>query len=94
MEHFHRKNQLTSLTDIAHLYVVCSHADIIKSKREDPKTKCDEIRSVVDDTINSITTIELKELLAMDCTNSQSEEISHMRQLLLKVRGNSGVKVF
>lgn len=78
------KNRLTSLTDKAHLYVVCSHADVVKSEGKDPKIKCDELSKQIQDTINSITAIEFKQLLAMDCTKSQSEEIKHLRQLFAK----------
>ena len=78
------KNRLTSLSDKAHLYIICSHADVIQSKGRDPTSKSKALLTAVEEGKHQTATLEFKELLAMNCTDSQSVEITELRQFLAK----------
>ena len=77
-----------SFDDKAHMVIVCSHADILESQGEDPSVKVsklfESIKSQVD-TNSSI--IALKEILHMNCTEVNSEEMRRL-QFILKESTN------
>ena len=77
-----------SFDDKAHMVIVCSHADILESQGEDPSAKVskllESIKSQVD-TNSSI--IALKEILHMNCTEVNSEEMRRL-QFVLKESTN------
>ena len=72
-------NRLLSLTDRAHLYVICSHADVVKEKGEDPQKKAKALLTAVKTTLNEVKVFEYKAMLTMDCTDPQSQELGKLR---------------
>ena len=77
------KNRLISLSDRAHLYIVCSHADIVEEESgKNPEVKAKALLSTVDEKLKEVDIFSFKDLLTMDCTKSQSKEINELRKLL------------
>ena len=72
-------NRLQSLTDRAHLYVICSHADVVKEKGEDPQKKAKTLLDAVKTTLNEVKIFYFKDMLTMDCTDPQSQELGKLR---------------
>ena len=72
-------NRLQSLTDRAHLYVICSHADIVVEKGEDPQKKAKALLNAVKVTLNEVKIFDFKGMLTMDCTDPQSQELGKLR---------------
>ena len=71
-------NRLQSLTDSAHLYVICSHADVVE-EGEDPQKKAKALIEAVKTTLNEVKIFDFKAMLTMDCTDPQSHELGKLR---------------
>ena len=72
-------NRLQSLTDRAHLYVICSHADVVIEKGEDPQKKAKALLDAVKTTLNEVKVFNFEAMLTMDCTDPQSQELGKLR---------------
>ena len=72
-------NRLQSLTDRAHLYIICSHADVVKEKGEDPQKKAKALLDAVKATLNEVKVFNFEAMLTMDCTDPQSQELGKLR---------------
>ena len=70
------KNRLVSLTDKAHLYIICSHADALEG---DPQLKAKQLLSAVEINLNSF---KFRKIVTMNCTQPQSKNIDNLRKLL------------
>ena len=77
------ENQSTSASDMAHLIVVGSHADVLESMGDKPNEK---LSSIVDSLRQRVerSCMVLAAALSMDCRQPHSEEISILRQFLKK----------
>ena len=73
------KNRLTSLTDRAHLYIICSHADLLES---DPKLKINILQKAINVKSNAV--FVFQELLHMNCTDHHSSQIEKLRSSLIR----------
>ena len=72
-------NRLQSLTDRAHLYVICSHADVVIEKGEDPHKKAKAVQETVKTTLNEVKVFDCKDVLTMDCRDPRSQEVGKLR---------------
>ena len=70
------ENQCTTVTNKPHVIVIGSHADILKSRGEDPKHKASFITTLV--TTSQFTSLEFIGFVAMDCKYADS---AGMREL-------------
>ena len=69
--------------DKAHMIIVCSHTDILKSRGEDPSIKVSKLHETIKSQIdNNSSIIDLKEVLHMNCTEVNSEEIRRLQHVL------------
>ena len=73
-------NRLQSCTDRAHLYVICSHSDVVKKKGENVQTKAKALRNSVEATLMEVKLFDFKDMLSMDCRNPQSRELNKLRK--------------
>ena len=64
----------------SHISMLCSHADVVKEKGEDPQKKAKALLDAVKTTLNEVKVFDLKDLLMMDCRDSQSEELSKLSE--------------
>ena len=76
------KNRLVSLTDKAHLYIICSHADVLEQMNINPKLKTEPLLRAVETKLNEIKQLRFQKMITMDCTNPQSKHINDLRMLL------------
>ena len=73
------ENQCTSVSSKPHFVVIGSHADILKSKREDPKRKGSLLTA---QTIPQFPSLEFAGFVAMDCQYADSAGMRELHQLL------------
>ena len=76
------KNRLVSLTDKAHLYIICSHADVLEQRNVDPNLKTKSLLRAVETKLNEIKQLHFQKMITMDCTNPQSKHMNDLRMLL------------
>ena len=72
-------NRLQSCTDRAHLYVICSHADVVVEMGEDAQKKAKALLKAVTTALNEVKVFDFKDLLIMDCRDLKSEKLSKLR---------------
>ena len=71
----------TTLKDKAHMIVVCSHADKVESKGEDPAMKVSELSQTIAKQIDG-KIIDLKGVIHINCTRSLSREMERLQEML------------
>ena len=75
-------NRCTHLKDSAHMVIVGSHSDILEAKGMTPSDKVCKLHRLVVSHVKD--KIILKDFLHINCTKSQSEEISKLQTVLKK----------
>ena len=73
------ENQCTSVSSKPHLVVIGSHADILKSRGEDPKHKGSLLTA---QTIPQFASLEFTGFIAMDCQYADSSGMRKLHQIL------------
>ena len=71
----------STLTDKAHLIIVCSHSDVLKSEGKDPSKKVSELTKKIKSQFDG-KMIMLRDNIHMNCTRPHSKEMERLQQML------------